>query len=69
MKKRRKARRIEFQFYSRFTGDIMGSVELFYNPNKAIIGHYSRFIRKFKLGLANLYKQNVKLVGFKVAMK
>jgi len=47
-------KRITFQFYNKYFGEDLGSISFPYNRGKAKDGFYTRFWRKWKVGLANL---------------
>lgn len=49
-------KRMYWYFYNSFTNEFLGSMEINYDPLKAINGHYSNFWKTMKIGLANLNK-------------
>lgn len=55
-------------FYNSFTNEFLGSMELNWNREKAINGHYSNFWRKMKKGLADLNKIDIRFVRLKFKM-
>lgn len=57
---------ITFEFYNGFDGSSLGSGTLPYDRMKAMNGHYTRLWRKFKPGLAEIFRLDKRHVRVKV---
>lgn len=59
---------IKFEYYDSFSGESLGSADLFYNRYKALNGYYSKWWKKWKLFLSNEYKVKYCFVRVKITL-